>query len=88
MSEKQEYTFLIVDDQDLIIQLIKGILLCLLIFVKPTASTTAKRAIDKHFAKRNRDFKKNPKRAGNKIWGKELVKPVFINKMSSGLFSG
>jgi len=36
-----------------------------------------KRAINKYFSDRNRKFKKNPKRAGNKIWGKELVKPQF-----------
>ena len=34
-------------------------------------------AIDRHFAERNQNFKDNPKRAGNKIWGKERVKPVF-----------
>ena len=34
-------------------------------------------AIDKHFAKRNQHFKDDPKRAGNKIWGGELVKPEF-----------
>jgi len=36
-----------------------------------------KRAINKYFSDRNRKFKKNPKRAGNKIWGKERVKPQF-----------
>jgi len=36
-----------------------------------------KLAIDKHFEKRNEYFKKNPKRAGKSIWGKEVVKPVF-----------
>lgn len=36
-----------------------------------------KAAIDNHFAIRNRHFLENPKRAGNKIWGKERVKPVF-----------
>jgi hypothetical protein len=30
-------------------------------------------AIDRHFLERNNYFEKNPKRAGNKIWGKELV---------------
>lgn len=34
-------------------------------------------AIDRYFAKRNQNFIHNPKRAGNKIWGKERVKPVF-----------
>lgn len=34
-------------------------------------------AIDKYFNKRNLHFSKNPKRAGQKIWGKEKVKPVF-----------
>ena len=30
-------------------------------------------AIDKYFEERNSSFKKNPKRAGKKIWGKERV---------------
>lgn len=30
-------------------------------------------AIDRHFLERNDYFEKNPKRAGNKIWGQELV---------------
>jgi transposase len=30
-------------------------------------------AIDRYFLERNDFFEKNPKRAGNKIWGKELV---------------
>jgi transposase len=34
-------------------------------------------AIDGHFQERNAHFFKNPKRAGNFIWGKEMVKPVF-----------
>ena len=34
-------------------------------------------AIDQHLAERNQHFKENPKRAGNKIWGKERVKPEF-----------
>lgn len=36
-----------------------------------------KAAIDEYFATRNMHFIENPKRAGNKIWGKELVKPIF-----------
>jgi transposase len=36
-----------------------------------------KSAIDLYFQERNEYFKKHPKRAGNKIWGKEVVKPVF-----------
>ncbi|HEX05103.1 MAG TPA: IS630 family transposase [Bacteroidetes bacterium] len=36
-----------------------------------------KAAIDRHFAERNEHFKRHPKRAGNKIWGKERVPPVF-----------
>ncbi len=36
-----------------------------------------KSAIDLYFKERNDHFKKNPKRAGNKIWGKELAAPVF-----------
>ncbi|WP_428329679.1 IS630 family transposase [Mucilaginibacter sp.] len=34
-------------------------------------------AIDRYFQKRNLYFLENPKRAGNKIWGKERVKAVF-----------
>jgi hypothetical protein len=34
-------------------------------------------AIDRHFAERNQHFKANPQRAGDKIWGKERVPPVF-----------
>jgi transposase len=37
----------------------------------------AKEAIDRYFKDRNEDFLKHPKRAGKKIWGKELVTPVF-----------
>ena len=37
----------------------------------------AKKAIDRYFGERNEHFQKNPKRAGKKIWGKELVAPVF-----------
>ena len=34
-------------------------------------------AINKYFAARNEHFLKNPKRAGKKIWGKEIVAPIF-----------
>jgi hypothetical protein len=34
-------------------------------------------AIDRYFAERNQHFKDDPKRAGNKIWGRERVPPVF-----------
>ncbi|HEY5325387.1 MAG TPA: IS630 family transposase [Mucilaginibacter sp.] len=34
-------------------------------------------AIDRHFAERNAYFIKFPKRAGKKIWGNEIVKPIF-----------
>jgi hypothetical protein len=37
----------------------------------------AKAAIDRYFKDRNEYFLKNPKRAGKKIWGKELVPAVF-----------
>jgi hypothetical protein len=37
----------------------------------------AKIAIDRYFAERNRQFRDNPKRAGGKIWGNELVIPKF-----------
>jgi hypothetical protein len=36
-----------------------------------------KAAIDTYFQGRNENFRKNPQKAGNKIWGKELVIPVF-----------
>ena len=36
-----------------------------------------KEAIDRYFSERNADFIENPKRAGNKIWGKEMVKSIF-----------
>jgi hypothetical protein len=34
-------------------------------------------AIDRHFAERNQEFRDNPRRAGGKIWGKEIVAPKF-----------
>jgi len=34
-------------------------------------------AIDRHFAERNQYFRENPKRAGNKIWGREPAQPRF-----------
>ena len=37
----------------------------------------AKSAIDRYFAERNAYFKMHPKRAGNKIWGKERVASTF-----------
>jgi hypothetical protein len=36
-----------------------------------------KNAIDQYFYERNAHFLKYPKRAGNKIWGKEIVRPIF-----------
>jgi hypothetical protein len=36
-----------------------------------------KKAIDTYFAERNEYYRQNPRRAGNKIWGKELVLPSF-----------
>lgn len=36
-----------------------------------------KKSIDLYFKQRNNDFKRNLKRAGNKIWGMEKVKPIF-----------
>lgn len=36
-----------------------------------------KNAIDLYFHDRNQHFEENPKRAGNKIWGKERVKAAF-----------
>lgn len=37
----------------------------------------AKAPIDRYFAERNLHFQQNPKRAGNKIWGKERVASTF-----------
>ncbi len=37
----------------------------------------AKEAIDRYFMERNEYFHKHPKRAGNKIWGKEIVASAF-----------
>jgi hypothetical protein len=37
----------------------------------------AKLAIDRYFASRNEHFQKNPKRAGDWIWGKERSPPSF-----------
>ncbi|MFC2002877.1 IS630 family transposase [Chloroflexota bacterium] len=37
----------------------------------------AESAIDLYFDERNDFFKKNPGKAGNKIWGEEIVKPLF-----------
>jgi transposase len=39
--------------------------------------SAAKAAIDRYFEERNDHFIKNPRRAGNKIWGKELVPSRF-----------
>ena len=36
-----------------------------------------KLAIDLYFKERNQAFIENPKRAGKKIWGEEIVKPIF-----------
>jgi len=37
-----------------------------------------KDAIDRYFVERNQQFLENPKRAGNKIWGKEITKAKFL----------
>lgn len=37
----------------------------------------ARTAIDLYFAERNRYYVENPRRAGQKIWGKERIKPEF-----------
>jgi len=36
-----------------------------------------KSAIDRYYEERNLYFQNNPRKAGNKIWGKEVVAPVF-----------
>lgn len=40
----------------------------------------AKEAIDRHFEQRNAYFLEHPKRAGQKIWGKERVPSVFAEE--------
>ncbi|MCR8560159.1 IS630 family transposase [Mucilaginibacter sp. BJC16-A38] len=42
-------------------------------------SAACQLAIDRYFLERNRHFMENPKRAGDKIWGKEIVRPVFTD---------
>jgi hypothetical protein len=37
----------------------------------------ARAAIDKYFEERNSYFKEHPRKAGNKIWGKERVLAKF-----------
>ena len=37
----------------------------------------AKAAIDRYFEERNRHFREHPRRAGNRIWGKERSPPEF-----------
>ncbi len=37
----------------------------------------AKAAIDRYFVERNDHFQKHPRRAGNKLWGKERMEPEF-----------
>jgi hypothetical protein len=39
-------------------------------------------AIDRYFDERNKYYLENPKRAGGKIWGKELVLPKFNEKQN------
>jgi hypothetical protein len=39
--------------------------------------SAARAAIDRYFQERNEYFLKNPKRAGKKIWGNELVASRF-----------
>lgn len=41
------------------------------------APDEAKAAIDRYFEERNEHFRANPRRAGNKIWGKERVPAEF-----------
>ena len=41
-----------------------------------------KAAIDGYFADRNNEFRKNPRRAGDRIWGKELVPAVFSDSQN------
>lgn len=42
-----------------------------------TSKEEAKAAIDRYFEERNEHFRLNPKRAGNRIWGRERHTAVF-----------
>jgi hypothetical protein len=42
-----------------------------------TSIEECKTSIDRYFLERNQFFLENPKRAGNKIWGKEITKVEF-----------
>lgn len=42
-----------------------------------SSAEAASDAIDRYFAERNRHYANNPKRAGNKIWGKERTGAAF-----------
>jgi len=42
-----------------------------------SSADVCKAAIDRYFAERNQHFREHPKRAGNKLWGAEIVPPVF-----------
>ena len=39
--------------------------------------TECTKAIDRYFGDRNQFYINNPKRAGNKLWGKEKIIPKF-----------
>lgn len=41
------------------------------------SADAARAAIDRYFIDRNQQFRDNPKRAGNRIWGEERVVPMF-----------
>ncbi len=41
------------------------------------STSEAKSAISRYFRRRNAYYRKYPKRAGDKIWGKEIVVPQF-----------
>jgi hypothetical protein len=36
--------------------------------------------IDRYFLERNAHFQQHPQKAGNKIWGREIVAPIFSLK--------
>jgi hypothetical protein len=40
----------------------------------------AKAAVDRYISERNEHFTRNPKRAGNRIWGKERVVSAFSDE--------
>jgi len=59
---------------------VSGLVLCIFSHVDRNdyqSIDECKLAIDKYFYVRNEAFLENPKRAGKKLWGQEIVSPIF-----------